>query len=58
MKNLLKYVSFILLVLMLLSTIIYFTDGIAQERNNQIILALTIGWFILTPFWMLKSEQK
>ena len=55
MKNLLKIISAIGLVLTLVPSFLVFTQTIDLENHKLLMLIGTILWFGTAPFWMNKK---
>ncbi|MBX7259638.1 MAG: hypothetical protein K1Y02_24995 [Candidatus Hydrogenedentes bacterium] len=52
MRNLLMAVSILALVVLMLGPTLYFLGKVDLETNKHILLAGTVLWFVVTPFWM------
>ncbi len=57
MKIILKYISFLCIILMLTSSLLSFMDVITPDTNKTLLLVLTIAWFTSAPYWMLNKEK-
>lgn len=57
MKSILKVVSYLCLILMLISAILTFKGTISMDDNKMYLLTLTVVWFVTAPFWMGKKEE-
>ena len=57
MKPILATISFLALAACLISSIICANNGISAETNKVILLAGTIVWFVVTPFWMSRKHS-
>ncbi len=57
MKPLLMTLSFLALAASLVSSIICANKGLSAETNKMILLAGTIIWFGVTPFWMRRKKN-
>lgn len=57
MRNLLKLLSFIGLLLTLFPSVFFFYDYITADTHKLLMLMGTILWFLTAPFWMNKPEE-
>jgi len=57
MKPILVIISFLALAACFFSSIICANNGISAETNKIILLAGTIVWFVVTPFWMGRKKS-
>lgn len=57
MRNLLKLLSFVGLLLTLFPSIFYFSGYISTDMHKLLMLIGTALWFLTAPFWMNKSEE-
>lgn len=57
MKPILVTISFLALTACLISSIICASNGINAETNKIVLLAGTIVWFVVTPFWMRQKKS-
>jgi hypothetical protein len=57
MRNLLKLLSFIGLLLTLFPSIFYFSGYISADMHKLLTLIGTGLWFLTAPFWMNSSEE-
>lgn len=58
MRSLLMIVSIVALVVLMLGPALLFLGKIDSATNKHILLAGTVLWFVVTPFWMkAKSGQ-
>lgn len=57
MRTLLATISFLALAACLISSIVCANDAISAETNKTILLAGTIIWFVVTPFWMRRKHS-
>jgi hypothetical protein len=56
MKQLLKYVSLLGLLLTVVPSFLVFTGTIDMGMHKTLMLLGTFLWFIPAPFWIKKSE--
>ena len=56
MKKLLFALSMLSIVVLIISTWLFFNEKINIAKNNLWLLIGTIGWFVTAPFWM--TEKK
>lgn len=56
MKQVLKVVSWLALALTILPSILFLGGVMDIETVKWLMLAATIVWFVVTPFWMWKAE--
>ncbi|SFT50527.1 hypothetical protein SAMN04489724_1044 [Algoriphagus locisalis] len=57
MKNILKIISFVALVVTLAPSFLVFKGIITPELSKTLMLIGTIVWFVSASFWMNKSEE-
>jgi hypothetical protein len=57
MRKLLQLASSVALAGILIPPVLYFTGALAHEPLNTVMLAATILWFAVTPFWMDDRSQ-
>lgn len=57
MKNLLKILSYIGLLLTLIPSILYFSGTISADTHKMLMFTGTVLWFLSAPFWMNKAEE-
>ncbi len=51
-----KIVALLTLVVLVISSGMYFTDKISLEQTKDIMLIVTIVWFVTASIWMSKSD--
>jgi len=56
MKPVLVSISFLALAACLVSSIFCANYRISPETNKMVLLAATIVWFVVTPFWMRRKN--
>jgi hypothetical protein len=56
MKKLLFALSILSIVVLIISTWLFFNEKINIRTNNFWLLIGTISWFVTAPFWM--TEKK
>jgi len=56
MSNLLRFISFSALALLLVSAVLCAGGRILPDTNRSFILAGTIVWFVVTPIWLRKNK--
>jgi len=57
MKLLIKFISYIGLVLTLIPSLLVFTGNISLDSCKMLMLIGTIVWFVSAPSWMNKAEK-
>ncbi len=57
MTHLIKIISFIALLMVIIPSILFFMGTIDLAANKQWMLAGTVVWFALAPFWMDRKAQ-
>ena len=57
MKLLIKFISYIGLVLTLTPSLLVFTGNISLDSCKMLMLIGTIVWFVSAPSWMNKAEK-
>jgi len=57
MKLLIKFISYIGLVLTLIPSLLVFTGNISLDSCKMLMLIGTIVWFVSAPGWMNKAEK-
>ncbi len=58
MKMLLKIISYSALIITVIPSIMFLRGAMELDRVKMLMLAGTILWFIVTPFWMGKEAQE
>jgi len=56
MKPVLVSISFLALAACLVSSIFCANYRISPETNKMVLLAATIVWFVVTPFWIRRKK--
>ncbi len=56
MKILLKVLSYMALGVLILGPILYYLGRVELDTNKHLMLAGTLVWFAIAPFWM-KSKS-
>jgi len=54
----LKVISYISLVLVLIPSLLVFTNNIDLDTNKILMLLGTLFWFGTRPFWTSKNKQE
>ena len=57
MKLLVKFISYIGLLLTLIPSLMVFTGNISLDSGKMLMLIGTIVWFVSAPGWMNKAEE-
>lgn len=57
MKLLVKFISYIGLLLTLIPSLMVFTGNISLDSGKLLMLIGTIVWFVSAPGWMNKAEE-
>lgn len=57
MRIIAQIVSYLMLVGVVLSPILFFAGAIGLDRAKLLMLIVTIGWFIATPLWMGRKAE-
>lgn len=57
MKLLVKFISYIGLLLTLIPSLMVFTGNISLDSGKVLMLIGTIVWFVSAPGWMNKAEE-
>lgn len=57
MRILLQFLSSLMLLGIILPSMLYFTEHISLEQTKLYTLIATVGWFIVTPFWMGRADS-
>ncbi|MDN3523243.1 hypothetical protein [Halomonas ramblicola] len=56
MRILLQTISILMLVLTVLFPVLYLADAMGESAMKWAMLAVTVVWFAVTPFWMDKED--
>ena len=58
MRPILQVISWLALAATILPSVIFFADKLGLDRTKQIMLAATVVWFVITPFWMGRTPEQ
>lgn len=58
MNTVLKVISYIALFVTVIPSILFLKGSMDLDRVKFIMLAATVLWFVVTPFWMGKESKE
>lgn len=58
MNTVLKAISYIALFITVIPSILFLKGSMDLDRVKFIMLAATVLWFVVTPFWMGKESKE
>lgn len=57
MRSLLQAISMLMLGLTVLLPMLYLLDAMDETTMKWTLLAVTVVWFVVTPFWMGREDR-
>ena len=57
MRKALQVISYLALVSVVAAPVLYYTGVLTLQANKSLMLASTVVWFVVTPFWMERKKN-